>query len=646
MAKDSTAKAREGTRAAERRAQAQADEEAAIALFNRAVALKSQGQAGAAIAAYERLVSRFGSTNELLIANALFNKGFILQFSLQQPAGAIEAYDALLARFDAAKEPQLMEPVAKARQNKGALLYGLGRRAEAIKVYDELEERIGSATDPVLGGIVTSVRFNRKILSYEEIVEHFHKISNPTLDERVIAATALVDKGNSFSDFPNGKETAIENYDQVVERFGNADELPLRERVIRALFNKSVALRELDRTEDAIASVDEIVARFGKSEEPALRERVIRALGIKGNCLEKARQLEEAIAVFNEILVRLERISELSLVDRQSHAFALRGKARISGLLGRRDEEIAAYDELTARFETDTEPDLRQQAAVGFNIKGLRLEGDDRLLEAITAYRKALTLTPSYDTATRNLERARARFDELQPEQKVTPQGSPEQENSQLVSEVPGYTQETPPPKTAVPPRLFWMWDAFAKIDELAALLPDKQREVFKAKVLAEFAAAAGVATVPPSGGLLRSETYPELGDADAPVRETTGQATAEPRPKSIADAKAEALAIGDTTLLGQLVRYEARLASIELPADGLKSPEQAQAAARLAKTYQDLRARQFERGLDPLPQDDRVTEAQRLASDFYRKHPKSKVKKATRSPPRRRNSTRTASPT
>ena len=44
--------------------------------------------------------------------------------------------------------------------------------------------------------------------------------------------------------------------------------------------------------------------------------------------------------------------------------------------------------------------------------------------------------------------------------------------------------------------------------------------------------------------------------------RETTGRAAAEPRRKTIADAKAEALAIGDTTLLGQLVKYEERLAS------------------------------------------------------------------------------------
>jgi hypothetical protein len=126
-------------------------------------------------------------------------------------------------------------------------------------------------------------------------------------------------------------------------------------------------------------------------------------------------------------------------------------------------------------------------------------------------------------------------------------------------------------------------------------------------------------------------------------ARETTARATVEPRPRTIADAKAEALAIGDTTLLGQLVKYEARLANIELPPAGLTSPEQARAAGRLSTIYRDLRVRQTERGLKPLSKDDRVREAERLSVDFYRKHPQPKVKSA-RSSSRRGHQPRTAS--
>jgi tetratricopeptide (TPR) repeat protein len=242
------------------------------------------------------------------------------------------------------------------------------------------------------------------------------------------------------------------------------------------------------------------------------------------------------------------------------------------------------------------------------------------------------------------------------------------------------YTPESPTPEAAALPQLR-MRDASQKIDELAALLPKEQREAFKAKVEAEFAAAAGL-TVPtentPSettahanaGGRAeqsliwpkRAEFYAAADDsfnkgvslvefmdaidkltAKAQAATTIDCATEEPRPKTIADAKAEALAIGDTTLLGQLVRYEARLKSIELP-EPLISLDQAQAAGRLSTTYRDLRTRQIKHGLEPLPKDDRLADAERLSVDFYRKHPEAKLKvKATRSQTRRPKAARTA---
>jgi tetratricopeptide (TPR) repeat protein len=228
MAKVSTARVTEeaASKAAIHRARTRAVN-AAMALFDRAVAFNTRGQTDEAIAAFDKLVARFGSANELVLliltANALFAKGAILQ-QLLQPTAAIEAYDALVVRFDTAEEPQLVEAVAKALQNKGLALYVLGRPSEAIKVYDEFEERFGSTTDPVLGRIVGANRFNRKIASYDEVIERFDSIPDPPLYERVAAATALVSKGISCGEEApaGGKETAIENYDAVVARFGAA----------------------------------------------------------------------------------------------------------------------------------------------------------------------------------------------------------------------------------------------------------------------------------------------------------------------------------------------------------------------------------------------------------------------------------------
>ena len=77
-------------------------------------------------------------------------------------------------------------------------------------------------------------------------------------------------------------EEAIAAYDDLLARFGAATELPLREQVAKALFNKGVTLGALGRSEDAIAVYDDLLARFGAATELPLRELVAKALFNKG----------------------------------------------------------------------------------------------------------------------------------------------------------------------------------------------------------------------------------------------------------------------------------------------------------------------------------------------------------------------------
>jgi hypothetical protein len=117
-------------------------------------------------------------------------------------------------------------------------------------------------------------------------------------------------------------------------------------------------------------------------------------------------------------------------------------------------------------------------------------------------------------------------------------------------------------------------------------------------------------------------------------ARKATGRAAAESRPKlNPRDLSAPQLAavVEDSTLGRLHRRYTELLATVELPKGGLKSVEQAQAAARLASTYEGLQRRRTELGLEPLPKDERVTEAQRLKTAFYRQtSPKPSARKAS----------------
>ena len=72
----------------------------------------------------------------------------------------------------------------------------------------------------------------------------------------------------------------------MIPRFGTATELPLREQVTKALFNKGVMLGSLGRSEDEIAVYDEVIARFAEATELSLCEEVARAMVNKGFVLD------------------------------------------------------------------------------------------------------------------------------------------------------------------------------------------------------------------------------------------------------------------------------------------------------------------------------------------------------------------------
>ena len=73
-------------------------------------------------------------------------------------------------------------------------------------------------------------------------------------------------------------EDEIVVYDEVIARFAEATELPLREQVARAMVNKGSTLGSLDRRTDAVAIYDEVIARFGAATEFPLREQLAKAM--------------------------------------------------------------------------------------------------------------------------------------------------------------------------------------------------------------------------------------------------------------------------------------------------------------------------------------------------------------------------------
>lgn len=360
------------------------------ALHNKAVTLWHLNRAPEAIAIYDELLARYGtSTDPPLqerVAKMLCSKGATLAL-LNRASDAIVVYDDLLRRYEMATELALREWITKAMFNKGMALAQLDRAPEAIAVYDELVGRYGAATEPALQEPVVKALFNKArmlaqldraaeaIAVYDELVGRYGMATEPALQERV--ARALYNKAIEVGQLGrDADEIAI--YDELVARYGTATEPALQEQVAKALLNKGTTLDRLDRVTEEIAVYDELVRRYGAATEVPIQEQVARALYNKAMTLTRLDRASEAIAVYDELVHRYGTATELAL---QEHvAKALMNKGLTLGQLNRYAEEMSTYDELVQRYGTSTELALLEPVAKAQYYKAvlLRQQGQKR----------------------------------------------------------------------------------------------------------------------------------------------------------------------------------------------------------------------------------------------------------------------------
>jgi hypothetical protein len=70
-------------------------------------------------------------------------------------------------------------------------------------------------------------------------------------------------------------------YDQMVSRYGGANDSELQAEAALALIYKGITLETSGRVVDADAAYDEVVRRFGDATQPAVRAQVKRAIANK-----------------------------------------------------------------------------------------------------------------------------------------------------------------------------------------------------------------------------------------------------------------------------------------------------------------------------------------------------------------------------
>lgn len=174
---------------------------------------------------------------------------------------------------------------------------------------------------------------------YETSADNFTKAAEAATDQ-VQQAKALLSKGYVLGQM-NRNEEEIAVYDEMVRRYGDADEVALREQVAKALLNKGFRLGKMNKNEEAIVVYDEVMRRYGDATEAALREQVAKALnGIGFSLMCQAKKIwhggDEAAAT-GLLKQALEKI-EAALQRGSDEPFALGNLGYILFLLGRIDE--------------------------------------------------------------------------------------------------------------------------------------------------------------------------------------------------------------------------------------------------------------------------------------------------------------------
>lgn len=376
-------------------------------LYNEACTLENQKRTEQALALYDEVVTRFGTTDipdiQDAIARSLVNKGAILH-ELDRSEEALSVFDEVEDRFGETKAPVFLEAVAGALVNKGMSLLQLDRLEEALTVYDEVLRRFGASSTSALFKPVGQALINKGFTlhelnrseealdAYDELMQRFGQNDSPMYLELI--ARALVNRAVSLSGLDR-LEQALATYDEIVSRFGKSNNLVLLDTVAQALINKGVTLHESDRPDEALAACDELLDRFGASDAHALLELVAQALLIKGSVFDALNRSDQALAVYDEVVTRFGTSEVPDLLE--PVAMALFNKGNKLSRLKRSEEALAAYDDVVRLFGERGTPFFLEQVAKALVNKSVALVGLHQLEEALNACDEVVRRFGQYD---------------------------------------------------------------------------------------------------------------------------------------------------------------------------------------------------------------------------------------------------------
>jgi tetratricopeptide (TPR) repeat protein len=219
------------------------------------------------------------------------------------------------------------------------------------------------------------------LAAYDDLLRRFGDAQENEI--RSLVARAIVNKGCSLARLGKSEE-AIKAYDEALRCFADSQESEFREPVAKALWNKGRELRQLGKAEEAIAAYDEVARRFAGAQEPEVKRMFVYALSNKSSALWNLDRRTESLELRDDIARRFADAPEPEI--RRVVAAMLVGIAISIGELNGAEDEIAAYDEILRRFANDQDPRVWGSVALALYNKGYWLNHLNKSDEAIAVW--------------------------------------------------------------------------------------------------------------------------------------------------------------------------------------------------------------------------------------------------------------------
>ena len=241
--------------------------------------------------------------------------------------------------------------------------------ALALALFDKAEllmltrrEREGLATiEELLGRLL------------DRVTKHSSK-SERDLELCIIVVRGLRWKAGEFSN-RDQLEESIACYDDLIRRFGAAEDDRLLRHVARAMYWRARLLGDIGRQDKEVEGYDEMITRFGNSRNEHIIEAVLESFELKTRIYQDQEDLEMIVETCDDIIRRFGGDSDWHVANYVARAMIRRAVAL--GKKGQHGKELAGYDAVLLRYADSPEELLRQHAAKALMFKAVSLNDAD-----------------------------------------------------------------------------------------------------------------------------------------------------------------------------------------------------------------------------------------------------------------------------